>query len=101
MKQLHSIQGYVPFDPDYFEKVEKAMNQPCKVHYFNADGQVMDAKGSVIGVFSPDDFAHFVALDNDTAIRLDRIITLNGSPGPAYEEYDLFALQCLTCMGGM
>ena len=101
MKPLHSTQGYVTFDPDYFEKVEKAMNVDCKIHYFNADGQVMDAKGSLTGVFSPDDFAHFVVLDNDRAIRLDRIITLNGAPGPAFDEYDLFALQCLTCMGGM
>jgi hypothetical protein len=61
----------------------------------------MDAKGSVTDLLSSDGFAHFIVLDNDIAIRLDRIITLNGSPGPAYEEYDLFALQCLTCMGGM
>jgi hypothetical protein len=38
MKQLHSTKGYVPFDPDYFEKVEKAMNHPSKIHFFNADG---------------------------------------------------------------
>jgi hypothetical protein len=101
MNQLHSTNGYVPFDPDYFEQIEQVMNHPCKIHYFNADGQVMDAKGKVTGMFSPDDFAHFVVLETDTAIRLDRIITLNGAPGPAFDEYDLFALQCLTCMGGM
>ncbi|GAO31264.1 hypothetical protein [Geofilum rubicundum] len=101
MKQLHSTKGYIPFDSDYFDQIEKAMNDDCKIHYFDAEGQVMDANGTVTCSFSPDNFAHFVVLNTDTAIRIDRIITLNGSPGPAFDEYDLFALQCLTCMGGM
>ena len=101
MKQLHSTKGYLPFDPDYLDYIEKVIDLYCKIHYFSSDGQVMDAKGCLTGTFSPDDFAHFVVLDRSTAIRMDRIITINGSPGPAYDEYDLFALQCLTCMGGM
>jgi hypothetical protein len=34
-------------------------------------------------------------------IRLDRIIVFNGKPGPAYDEYDSYALACLDCTGGM
>ena len=101
MKQLHSLKGFVPFDPDYYGNLEKLLGQSCKINYFDADGTVADASGRLTDFLRPDDFAHFVVLDEEVALRSDRIITLNGRPGPAFEEYDLYALQCLTCMGGM
>jgi hypothetical protein len=33
-------------------------------------------------------------------VRLDRIITINGKPGPAFDEYDNYANACLSCQGG-
>lgn len=101
MKQLHSLKGFVPFDPDYYGNLEKLLGQSCKINYFDADGTVADASGRLTDLVRPDGFAHFVVLDEEVALRSDRIITLNGRPGPAFEEYDLYALQCLTCMGGM
>ena len=101
MKQLHSLKGFVPFDPDYYGNLEKLLGQSCKINYFDADGTVADASGHLTDLVRPDGFAHFVVLDEEVALRSDRIITLNGRPGPAFEEYDLYALQCLTCMGGM
>ncbi|HBG86004.1 MAG: hypothetical protein GXY94_08485 [Bacteroidales bacterium] len=101
MQKLHSKEGYLPFDSDYFKQIEILKGLDCKINYFDAEGKVMDAKGSISGTYSPDNFATFVVINNDIAIRTDRIITLNGKPGPAFDEYDLFALQCLTCMGGM
>lgn len=38
-------------------------------------------------------------LDNNEHIRIDRIITLFGKPGAAYDEYDAFANACLNCAG--
>lgn len=101
MKWIHDTKGFVPFDPDYYGNLEKLLGQSCKINYFDADGMVADASGWLTGFMRPDAFAHFVVLDEEVALRSDRIITLNGRPGPAFEEYDLFALQCLTCMGGM
>lgn len=101
MKQLHSLKGFVPFDPDYYEQLEGWSGADCKINYFDADGKVADTSGRLTGFMRPYAFAHFVVLDDALALRSDRIITLNGRPGPAFEEYDLYALQCLTCMGGM
>ena len=42
----------------------------------------------------------FITLDTGSAIRIDRIITLYGKPGAAFDEYDAFANQCLSCTGG-
>ncbi len=101
MKRLHSTVSYLPFDQDFFDQIKKAKNVNSKINYFDSENKVMDAEGILTDSISPDNFSHFVVLDNKLAIRADRIITLNGKPGPAFDEYDLFALQCLTCMGGM
>jgi hypothetical protein len=42
----------------------------------------------------------FILLDSGTRIRIDRIITLFGKPGAAYDKYDAFANACMDCMGG-
>ena len=43
----------------------------------------------------------FITLDSGTQIRIDRIITLYGKPGAAFDEYDAFANQCLSCTAGV
>jgi hypothetical protein len=39
-------------------------------------------------------------LSDDDYVRLDRIITINGKPGPAFDEYDNYANGCLSCKAG-
>ena len=42
----------------------------------------------------------FLLFDKRDRVRLDRIIVINGIPGPAYDEYDSYALAPLTCQAG-
>jgi hypothetical protein len=42
----------------------------------------------------------FIFIKPENQIRIDRIITLFGKVGAAYDEYDSFANQCLSCTGG-
>ncbi|HEY1025902.1 MAG TPA: hypothetical protein VGE26_12100 [Sphingobacteriaceae bacterium] len=42
----------------------------------------------------------FIHLDDNSRVRIDRIITLFGKPGAAYDEYDAYANGCLNCAGG-
>jgi hypothetical protein len=42
----------------------------------------------------------YLNVSPEKQIRIDRIITLFGKPGAAYDEYDSFANQCLACTGG-
>lgn len=72
-----------------------------KVHYFDSNGKVDDAHGEVEKILKVEKKGEFLLFRNNNQVRLDRIITINGSPGPAYDEYDRYALQCLECMGGM
>lgn len=94
---------YLPVDPAFFDVVEseKFKNKICSVNYFDEANKVEGAKGQIEGINSPDNFSQYLQLTGAGPIRADRIITINGIPGPAYDEYDSYALACLTCMGGM
>ena len=37
---------------------------------------------------------------NGNEVRVDRIIVYNGKPGPAFDEYQAFANECLSCKAG-
>lgn len=71
------------------------------VHYFDSNGEVNDARGELEKILKIEKKGEFLQFRNNKQVRLDRIITINGRPGPAYDEYDSYALQCLECMGGM
>ena len=94
---------YLPVDPDYYETVEKAISEKkvVAVHYFGDENSLQKAKGKVKGIQSNSKNEEFVKLNNGEQIRLDRIIVLGGKPGPAFDEYDAYALACLDCTGGM
>ncbi|ASB49610.1 hypothetical protein [Alkalitalea saponilacus] len=94
--------GYLPIDPDFFKILADALEKDhIRIHFFNESNEVDFVEGSPNRLWTPDDFSWFFELLGSKSLRIDRIITLNGRPGPAYDEYDRFALECLTCMGGM
>ena len=55
----------------------------------------MDASGSD-GKVLKEGFEEYILL-GEHKIRLDKVITLFGQPGPAYGLYDSYANACLTC----
>lgn len=94
---------YAPIDPDYYEMISSEMSKEREsvVHFFNAKNIPDTKKGKLIQLSGNDKNGKFLILQPKNQLRLDRIITLNGKPGPAYDEYDSFANACLDCMGGM
>lgn len=94
---------YFPVDPEYFDFIEQSASKKevVSVHYFAAANTVKNAKGKLHQILSTDGSEEYIQFKDGQKIRLDRIIALNGKPGPAYDEYDRFALACLDCMGGM
>lgn len=95
--------SYLPVDPDFFDRVEEIskLNKEVAINFFNSEDKVDGTKDIVLGIFSEDGFSQFLKFKNHSPVRLDRVITLKGLPGPAFDEYDRYALECLTCMGGM
>jgi len=83
-----------------FDKFRKAKNKIATVNYFGQGKNIEGRTGILQGVWSPNGFSQFLIIEQHAPIRIDRIITLNGRPSPSYDEYDINATPCLTCMGG-
>lgn len=99
MKQLK----YIPIDPDFFDLFQKEMDKDLvKVFYFDIENypQLEEAEGKVTGIVDKKQSGQFMVFDNGDEVRLDRIVVYNGKPGPAYDEYDAYALAPLTCKAG-
>lgn len=94
---------YLPVDPDFYDIIEKEKlkKKIAVVNYFGENNSLEDAKGEIEGIVSSKNEEKFISFDTGKKVRLDRVITINGRPGPAYDEYDSYALACLDCQGGM
>ncbi len=94
---------YMPVDPDYYEMIEKEKveKDTAVIHYFKNKNSLGEEKSKIKGIQKNHRGEDFVTLINGKGVRFDRIIVVNGKPGPAYDEYDAYALACLDCMGGM
>ncbi len=90
--------SYLPVDPDFVEIVDKAIaaNKKGKVHYFDTTGNVNTCEG-LLTALTKQDKGTFLEIDKTHRVRLDKIITLLGRPGPAYDTYDRYANACLAC----
>ncbi|MBC8003899.1 MAG: hypothetical protein H7X84_00380 [Verrucomicrobia bacterium] len=89
---------YHPIYPDYYEIFSQEQEKEfSKVFYFGDDNNVEEAKGKINGLVNGGSIGEFLIFDSRDEVRIDRIITINGIPGPAYDEYDAYALACLNC----
>jgi hypothetical protein len=80
------------------EEIEKETEG--KIFYFDDGNKVESSDGKIIKMEEVDGKGIFITLHTLMEIRIDKIITLFGKPGAAYDEYDSFANQCLSCTGG-
>lgn len=94
---------YLQVDLDFLEQLKRTIseNNTISVHYFEEENTLETEKGKVKEIETNKTRGEFIVFENGQKIRLDRIIVFNGKPGPAYDEYDSYALACLDCMGGM
>lgn len=101
-KNTPTNDAYLPVAWEYREVVEEEIKKARsgKIFFFNRDNQVDEVVGSVIGLEEKKTEGVFILLDNGTTIRLDRIITLFGKVGAAYDEYDAYGSSCMDCTGG-
>jgi len=95
-----SYSKYLQVDLDFYDTINSctANNKELKVFYFDEVSDVQDAKGFFKAIESNSE-GEFLLVANKK-VRLDRIITINGKIGPAYEEYDGLANACFSCMAG-
>ncbi|WP_106154454.1 hypothetical protein [Marinilabilia salmonicolor] len=92
---------YTPVDPDFFDILESTVhkNEEQNIFFFLPDNSLGQAKGKFKHLPKNSE-GEFITLKNGEFVRLDRIITINGKPGPAFDEYDNYANECLSCKAG-
>ncbi|MEP4531553.1 MAG: hypothetical protein ABJ004_00610 [Cyclobacteriaceae bacterium] len=90
---------YLPVDPDFEQNVLLNVGgaKKGKVHYFDYNGSIGLGEGRIESMEKMPDGCFITMSATDEMIRLDKIITLFGNPGPAYDQYDRYANACLTC----
>ena len=94
--------SYLPVAWEYREVIEEAIEKKStgKIFYFCREEGVCEASGSIVQLTDIAKVGLFVILNDNSKIRVDRIITLFGKPGAAYDEYNAYGNACLDCLGG-
>lgn len=89
---------FSPIYPEYYDLFsEEQEKELSKVFYFGSGNNIEEAKSKITGLVKKNGFEEFLTFASGDEVRVDRIITVNGKPGPAFDEYDAYALDCLCC----
>ena len=92
---------YLPIDPDFFNFFDKEMeNTSTRVVYFGEGTNLEEVNSKIDAIVNKRGNEYFIQFVSGEEVRVDRIIVYNGKPGPAFDEYDSYALECLTCRAG-
>ena len=92
---------YLPVDPDFFDYFEKEKeNDSTKVVYFGKGISLEEVNSKIKEIKKNNRSEFFMTFEDNQAVRIDRIIVYNGKPGPAFDEYQAFANECLSCKAG-
>ena len=92
---------FTPVPYEAREAIEESIQtkKEGKIFFFNDENALDDAHGPILAV-NEDGGGTFIRTSDDKRIRIDRIITLFGKPGAAYDEYDAYGNVCFECTGG-
>ncbi len=93
--------SYLPIDPDFFDMFENEIKKnSIRVVYFGNDTNLEEINGKAEAIINENGNEYFIKYISGEKVRVDRIIVYNGKPGPAFDEYDAYALECLSCKAG-
>lgn len=94
--------SYSPVQYVYRELIEEeiAKHTQGKIFFFDSNNSVESFEGQIMELSEIENKGLFIVTNPQFQIRIDRIITVFGKPGAAYDEYDNYANQCLACTGG-
>jgi hypothetical protein len=90
--------AFSPVYPEFYEIISEEQGKGIgRAIYFGDQNEIEEANGKITGLAIRDAHEEYLLFDSGEEARIDRIIVLNGKPDPAYDEYDAFALACLSC----
>jgi hypothetical protein len=94
--------SYTPVQYVFREVIQEEIEKRTrgKVFHFLNDNTVESSEGKIIRMEEVPGKGIFILMEPEQQIRIDRIITLFGKPGAAFDEYDAYANACMNCTGG-
>ncbi|HTF17046.1 MAG TPA: hypothetical protein VK658_03175 [Chryseolinea sp.] len=97
------MESYTPVPYEFRDVLDEQIAKGItgKVFFWSADDKVDEEVGKIVRVEERQGDGMFAIFDQGPQVRIDRIITLFGKPGPGFEAYDAFANQCLACTAGV
>ena len=97
-----AMETFTPVAFEYYEILEEHQQKQTDavIHYFKGEKEIESATGKILEILKQED-GDFILLSSDEKVRLDKIITIYGRPGPAFDLYDSYGNSCMDCMGGM
>ncbi|MCL7986837.1 hypothetical protein M8998_02665 [Sphingobacterium sp. lm-10] len=91
--------SYLPVASEYREIIEQLISNKAsgKIFYFDPKNRVEETTGQVMELIGDQGSGMFVTTDSGTLVRIDRIITIFGKLGAAYDEYNTFSFCGMGC----
>ena len=80
------------------EEIEKGTEG--KIFFFDAGGKVDSVEGKIARMEERPGSGIFILMDSDHAVRIDKIVTIFGKPGAAFDTYESLGNACMECHGG-
>ncbi|QEC53154.1 hypothetical protein EDD80_104126 [Anseongella ginsenosidimutans] len=89
---------YLPVPWDFREVLDEAIQKGVsgRIHYFSPEPQVERVEGRV-DALKKETSGEYLLTDKGEKVRLDKIITLFGKPGPAFDDYESYGNACMNC----
>jgi Rho-binding antiterminator len=89
---------YIPVSCDFHDELTTlaTLSEPVKIFVFNEEGTLDSITGIIEDVYTRNG-EEFLLVNNNKPVRLDKIITLNGKPGPDYDRLEKMDQDCHEC----
>lgn len=97
-----NIEEYLPVPWEFRETLQWAqeIRKEGSIYYFDFKDRIEAATGIIKSIMEEKGNGEFLITSDGDKVRLDRIVTLYGKPGPSFDKYDGYANACLDCSGG-
>lgn len=88
-------------DPLYEEIfAEEQKKEFSRAIYFGKGIDLEEETGKITGIQKNEIREEYLCFNSGAKVRIDRIISINGIPGPAFDEYNRYAEACFDCNVG-
>jgi hypothetical protein len=94
--------SYTPVQYVFREVIDEEIEKQSegKIFFFDEHDVVDAVEARLLKLEEVPGLGIFLHVLPEKKIRIDRLITIFGKPGAAFDEYEAYANQCLSCTGG-